>query len=683
MNFWYSSGLEKRGIIIRVKTILFFAVAFSYGATAFSQDPCSFPGNKKDAEEYEHIVKSSKPRTAKIRELTEKGADFLDNSRLLFEIGRIQFLMAEDQEIPDYDDAQKSLEGAQKFCQELNPLLDYYLGIIYYYKQDYKRSLKSFNRFLLQSTNPDDKDHQLKLEDVRKSVSTIEQEMREYQKVYAPSELITPELLRKVSTPSSEYLPMLSPDNSLLLFTRKYKKEIKGDPFPREVEEFSLANRTSDSMEFDEGKALPPPFNEWGNYGGASISVNNKELFITVCIQLESGYKNCDIFTTKYELYQPDPKDPRLYYHWTDLKNIGTAINSSDTWEAQPSISPDGRTLYFSKYGADTRETDLYFSERDATGEWKPAVAFPEPINSAGHDKAPFMHQDGKTLYFSSTGRIGEGGFDIYYTIKVDSVNWSRPKTVGRPICTENDEHGMMVSTDGKYAVFASNGSNTGAEQYDIYYVEMPEKGRPEEIIFIKGKLDSATASTHLRLKDAQGNTLREIEFAKDDGAYVAIINRKDLKEPLVLNVEQDGVAFQARIIDSTRVQHGTVDNEHMLVNQIQSNNPYTIEDIHFESNSAVIMDGSKFMLNEFSRFLMKNASYSVVIQGHTDNSGDKDNNLRLSNERALSVKNYLISKGVPTSRLDHKGFGDTIPLESNSTQKGRAKNRRTEFILK
>lgn len=648
----------------------------------FAQDPCSIPGDKKQSEGIEVLLKSKLSLEGKKDQLLELTAEFPENGRLWFEIARLQFLEAEKQEIPDFDLALSNFEKCQDICPDLNPLLDYYLGIIYYSKADYRSSLKSFNNFLLSPKNPWDKDHELKLQDVKESVGVIEQEMKATQRTFSVDEHSQPQKMMRVSTDKSEFLPMLSPDNSLLFFTRKYDRPDRSGVGMREVEEFTSANKLPGKFEFDQGKAMEAPFNKGGNYGGATVSINNKELFITVCVPTESGYKNCDIFETSYVQYRPDPASDRMAYHWTALKNLGPNVNTPATWEAQPSISPDGKTLYFTRYGKETKETDLYFAQRGEQGKWGIAQPFPESINTAGNDKAPFMHQDGKTLYYASTGRGGEGGFDIFMTTKLDSLNWSPPKNIGLPVNTPADEHGMLVSTDGKYAVFATNGGDIGSAPYDLYCVELPGKARPDDIVLIKGKIDSASENTHLQLKNTAGQIIREIQLDKDDGAYATIIHRLEMKEALILGVEQEGAAFEARIIDTTRVVDGTVDNEVMQVNVLTANQAYTIEDINFETNSSVVMESSKLILIEFARFLMKNPSYRVVIQGHTDNVGDKDKNFRLSIDRALSVKNYLISKGVPPSRLEHKGFGDTQAIQSNESSVGRAKNRRTEFLL-
>lgn len=648
----------------------------------FAQEPCGY-STKKFEQSVEEILKSKTSDEGKIDLLLDKADNNGESALLWFELGRLQFLQAENAESPQYGPALRSLEKSYELCPELNPLLDYYLGIIYYANQDFKKSLQRFKKFVESEKNPWDKGHESKLQDVKSSIPQIEQEMKADTRFISAEEAVKASKLMKVSTALSEYLPALSPDNSILLFTRKKVSSGMGELTEREIEEFTEAHKDENAFSFDLGTPLPPPFNQGGNYGGATMSVNNREMFLTVCIPLESGYKNCDIYSTRYTKYRPDPKSTEMAWQWTDLKNLGPKINSEMSWEAQPSISSDGQTLYFAKFEKDkTRNIDLYYSTKDATGEWQEAQPMPAPINSDAADKAPFIHPDGKSLYFSSGGHKGEGGLDIYLSTKVDSVNWSNPVNVGLPVNSAGDEHGLLVSTDGKYALYSSNAADGGNSPFDIYYVELPAKARPEEIIFIRGKVDSASADTKLELKNMEGAKIRDIEIDQSDGVYAAVISKKELQKPLILGIDQQGAAFEAQIIDESKVKNGTIDNESMQVNSMQSNQPYTIKDINFKTNSAEVLDISKPILNEFAKFLQKNPSISVEIRGHTDNTGDPASNRELSVQRALSVEKYLISKGVPASRLSHQGFGDSEPIDSNGTEKGKARNRRTEFVI-
>ncbi len=678
MKGFFISRLHMLTTLRLVWISLFTCLLWCNGAAG--QDACDWPGSKKDQKKCIEILEKGGSDTDKIESLTELSEGFTSSGKLWFELGKLQFMAAEKKETNDYEIAKKSLVKAEELCPKINPLLNYYLGIIYYSEKKHQESIDQFKVFLSYPTNPSDKYHYQKLMDVERSIPQIEQEKFKANAAVNVDQKIQPKKINKASTSKSEYLPVLSPDNQILLFTRKYSQVQRGMAELKEVEEFTLATRIDTGFVFDEGIKLEEPFNKGGNYGGASLTLTNKEMFLTVCLPTESGYKNCDIFYTRKEKFLKDTVTREMAMRWSKLINLGDQINAPDSWEAQPSISPDGKTLYYTKYGTTTQETDLYYSVKDSAGNWSKGEAITS-LNSKGHDKAPFIHTDGKTLYFSSTGRKGNGGFDIYKTTGQGN-SWSEPENIGYPINTSGDEHGLLVSTDGHYAVFATNTSNIQSGVYDLYYIELPQKVRPEEIVLIKGTLDSAKTETQLQLKDLDGNVIQDIQVDTDDGAYATVLTKSQLDQSLVLEVEQDGAAFEARIINPAKAVGGTIDNKAMQVSALKSNQPYTISDINFKTNSAEVLSESKIILNEFAKFLLKQASLKVEIRGHTDNVGDKIKNQELSIERALSVKQYLIQQGVPASRLSHRGFGDENPIDSNTSEKGRAKNRRTEFYV-
>jgi len=643
------------------------------------QDPCSLMSNRKQSAMIQEIIQQKSSDTEKLDRLQEKSEQLAENPRFQTEIGILQFKLAEQEGTNNFDPALESFQKALQLCDKVNPQVYYYLGVIHYSREQYTDALRNFKQFLTFQTNEEDKAHEAKLIDVENAIPVIEKELKQAKWKGATKDLPKPKRLTKLSTERSEYLPMLSPDNSRIYFTRKFMRANRGMATQTEVEEFSVGYRLpEDEMVFDMGIAMKPPFNQGGNYGGVTLSSTNKELYITVCLPTETGYKNCDIYYSKYVKFKSDTGAAE--FRWLELKEIGDKVNTPTGWEAQPSLSPDGRTLYFSRYNKNTKETDLYYSEKDSTGTWQEALPM-ESINSGGHDKAPFMHQDGKTLYFASSGRgDAEGGFDIYYSVR-DTLGWSKPKNIGPAVNTPADEHGMLVSSDGKYAIFAANEQEMAP--YDIFYLELPEQYRPEAMVFIKGVVENSTEETRLQLKNEQGELVRELELDKEDGSYTTMLKKTELKKPLVLGIQQKGVIFEARVIDTTKVVNGLVVNDNLTVNEISADKPYTIHDINFETNSSTVKPASLPMLNEFARFLMQNPGYRVSIYGHTDNVGSTDANLSLSVDRALSVKSYLITKGVPTGRIDHKGFGDTKPMETNSTEAGRSKNRRTEFVLR
>ena len=559
----------------------------------------------------------------------------------------------------------------------------YYLGLIAYGRQDYPGALEAFNQYI--HFPPDDpskfsKDADKKYDDVKEVISEIEF----YADFFGNPVPFEPVVVKNVSTRGDEYLPMISPDNEIIFFTRKFRKKAKGDLFEKEVEVFMWSFRPDLISEFSEGEALPPPFNLGDHYGGVSISVNNKELYVTVCKPRSDGYNNCDIYMSRYEKTF-DEKYMTWDWKWSELVNLGPNINTNDGWEAQPSITADGQVLYFATARESSIEhsVDIYMAKRNPDGSWGKAMPLPGIINTAGNEKSPFMHTDSKTLYFATDSRMGAGGYDIYYT-RLDSVNnWTKPKNIGYPINSDKDEHGLIVSTDGKTAYYATNRLQ-GIGGYDIYRFEVPVEAKPEKVILVKGRVaeedDAGMQMTKITLKNLKTHAITDVPIDMDDGKYAIVVNVE--KDDYLLQIEKEDAAFKAKVLSAARSESIGVVEVDFEPKTLKVGSDYVIDDIYYETNSADIDETSKFVLDAFAAYLLRHPNLRVMILGHTDNVGDDLANYALSADRAFTVKEYLESKGVPASRLEFKGYGETKPIAKNDTPEGRALNRRTEFRI-
>ena len=297
-----------------------------------------------------------------------------------------------------------------------------------------------------------------------------------------------PVLIEQVSSELDEYFPMISPDNDLMFFTRKVNRKNLGDISDNVVEEFTVAERLSPNENiFNYGSPLPVPFNDGSffNYGTASLSADNKEMVICACrkeLVYNQNYLNCDLYTTTYKRTGKGGND----YQWTPLINMGSGINTKDGWEAQPSLSADGKTLFYTTSRKGSINNDIYIAIKQDDGTWSEGRPFNE-INTAGKDKSPFFHQDGETLYFvseCSEERPGVGGLDIFYIRKTET-GWTKPENIGYPINTTGEELGLFVSAKGDLAYYSSyqNGN------WNIYGFDLYVKAQPKSVVIIKGQL--------------------------------------------------------------------------------------------------------------------------------------------------------------------------------------------------
>lgn len=659
-----------------------------WSGALLAQDQCEPTENKKAlklVEQSENEKKyDARQRYAFLKEALEEDPDCIE---CYFGLGETSFRRAQMGE-SSYQVPIDYFEAIVARCEHYHSDVYYYLGVAYYAGQDFKKALEHFTSFIEFPDEPEKmaKDYNRKYEDVEEILPEIEF----YAEFLNNPVPFNPTILSGVSTQWDEYLPMLSPDNMQLYFTRKLEKKSKGDLYGREVEEFTISERSGPRGDFDAGKALPPPFNVGDNYGGVSLSVDNREMIITICRPGKMGYTNCDLYSTHYQMVFNE-RLGKEEMNWGELVNLGPNVNTEDGWEAQPSLSADGKTLYFatarenSTPDADGNPTiDIYYSRRGDDGSWGVAKSVGETINTGGHEKSPFMHTDSKTLYFSCDSRPGAGGYDIYYARQQEDDSWTKPKNIGIPINTADDEHGLIVSTDGKLAYYASSGIK-GARGLDIVSFEVPKKARPEKIILVKGEMrdkqGEIVTDARVELHYAESKRVDRVPVNEESGEYVAVVNVEH--EDVVMTIEKEGHAFEAHVYtkESAEESNGVAELK-SEVKEIEVGEPYTINDIFYSTNSAAIDEKSKLILNQFARYLNQNPKMKVEIVGHTDNRGDEEMNMLLSHERAFEVKKHLEDQGVEGNRLTYKGYGPTKPVADNSTEEGRAKNRRTEFII-
>ena len=497
----------------------------------------------------------------------------------------------------------------------------------------------------------------------------------------------SPMIVTSVSSELDEYFPMLSPDNDLLFYTRKVDRTRLGEIAQNVVEEFTVSNKSNHSYEFSFGDPLRPPFNDgsFHNYGSATLSVDNKEMIICACKKervYNQNYLNCDLYSTKFKRSGARGND----FVWSPLINLGENINTKDGWEAQPSLSSDGKILFFTSIRKGSRDNDIYISLRQNDGSWGKARPFDE-INTAGKDKSPFFHQDGQTLYFvssTSAERKGMGGLDIFYIRKTDS-GWTEPKNIGYPINSAQDELGLFVSTSGRIAYFSSFQN----DNWNIYSFELYEEARPEEVIILKGTVKNEDGSIAKDAKvqinyDGDEGLKEIIKVNEDDGSYATVVKVKKA-ENISVTVDKKGSSFAISRIETKDIIN-KLDKpaiiEEMKVKPIKDGEKYELEDILYNTESYELSNESKFTLRCFKDYLLRNPTYTIRIEGHTDDLGDAQKNLALSQNRAAEVKEYLMKLGVDASRLSSVGYGESRPKLPNINSANRMKNRRTEFKL-
>ena len=265
-----------------------------------------------------------------------------------------------------------------------------------------------------------------------------------------------------VNTKDEEYVNMLSFDGSQLLFTRKMSLN-------NSIQKESLFVSQWDGEQWSEPQQLAfSVFPEDVDPAAAFISADGKKLYLTGC-----GWRrdsSCDLYVSEMVDGQ-----------WSMPQAIRGSVNTN-SWESQPCVSSDGRELYF--VSRRNGNADIYRSLRNSDGTWSEPQNLGVPINTKGTEMAPFLHPDGRTLYFSSDKHIGMGGFDLFMSRRGEDGQWQQPVNLGFPINTSGDEINFFVAADGKTA-FVSSQRDGGNGGYDIYTFELPEEIRSDSANYL------------------------------------------------------------------------------------------------------------------------------------------------------------------------------------------------------
>lgn len=475
-----------------------------------------------------------------------------------------------------------------------------------------------------------------------------------------------------INSDDPEYFPSLSVDGSIMVFTRRIKDvmTIYGNREAIEQEDFYISY-------FEDGhwtlaRNMGKPVNTELNEGAQNISADGRLLFYTMCDNVENGFGSCDLY---YSI--------RIGKEWSYPENCGRIINSAD-WDSQPSVSGDGKYLFFSSSRPGGQGSyDLWMATMGDDGYWESPVNLGATINTPGSEQCPFIHPDGKTLYFSSDGHPGMGSSDLFYSRMDEYGNWSEPVNLGYPINTNTKEISLMVSADGKTAFYSSDrGHKVG--QFDIYTFQLPEESSAEPVSYVKAivtdEMSGLPIEAKIQLVDiTDGDIISNSTSDAQNGQFLVVL---PLGGEYGLFVQKEGYLFHS---ENFSLKNALPDQPYVInvkLQPVQAGEVLTLKNIFFESGSAALLGSSQTELHKLLELMQKNPTMTIQVSGHTDNVGAETDNQKLSLARALSVKNFLIQNGISESRITYKGFGESKPIDTNDTESGKANNRRTEIVI-
>jgi len=548
------------------------------------------------------------------------------------------------------------LSKAQKGSD--NPLIDFRLGEAFYKLGMYSEALSFYDKYKVNKNIPEERQFLLacKIASCKFALESIENPVK-----FEPNRLD-----ESINSKSDEYWPTPTLDGRHLVFTRLMK-----DSLSRPQEDFFMAQ--IDSLEW-EVKPLSD-VNTPDNEGAQTLSADSKIMFFTACNRPE-GFGSCDIYFSRF-----------INGRWSEPRNAGSPLNTR-YWEAQPSFSSDNRWLYFSsnrpggKGKKDIWRIEFMGFSEGGNPQWGQALNM-EAVNTEGDEISPFIHANNRNFYFASDTHVGMGGFDLFSAMIDETGMISDLKNMGYPINTYRDDMGLTINSIGDIAYFSS--AREADHGLDIFSFNLDRGLQPQPVTYVKATVTNKKTHEPIAAEIELVNLNSKVEKSRiqraDENGEVMLA--LPLRRNYAFNVSEEGFLFYSQSMQladaNTLTDPIILDIE---LEPIEVGAQMELYNIYFETDSFRILPQSEPELQKLVAFLKNNNALRVQIQGHTDSTGNPENNLELSKQRANSVVEYLVNNQVALNRLEYEGYGDTRPIASNETPEGRRQNRRTTIKI-
>ncbi|MFN5844288.1 MAG: OmpA family protein, partial [Flavobacteriia bacterium] len=483
-----------------------------------------------------------------------------------------------------------------------------------------------------------------------------------------PKGLTREKLASTVNTDVSDRTPLITPDGRTLYFIRGGNANNYGGSDNDDIY-FSLMD---DQGNWQESVCMGYPINNSSPNSVISISPDNNTLFLMHQYTSDGKFKGGGFsYTTRTE------------NGWSVPQDIVVENYYNEGGSNEFCFSADKQVLICAIRTKQTvGSNDLYVSFRKEDGTYTEPLNMGNVINSTGWEVSPFLASDGKTLYFSSPGHAGYGSNDVFVSKRLDDTwtNWSTPKNLGLDVNTPFWDTYFSVPASGEYAYVVSN---TGKSD-DIYRIKLSPEFKPEPVIIISGRVLNAKTKEPLQAtinySDINNSLKSGIASSEPkNGAYKLALPAGKNYQFLAV---KEGFYPNAENIDLRDLKvYGEIQRD-LYLSPLAVGEVIRLNNLFFDFAKADLKNESKAELERVVSLLKNNPSMKIEIGGHTDNVGDDASNLKLSQQRVLSVVNYLVSNGIPSSQLSSKGYGEQKPVADNTSDAGRAKNRRVEFTI-
>jgi outer membrane protein OmpA-like peptidoglycan-associated protein len=457
-----------------------------------------------------------------------------------------------------------------------------------------------------------------------------------------------------------QYFPVLTADSRKILFTKR------DGLANNEHEDIFVSYYNEDSLAWEPPRSIDSSINSVYNEGTCTISADGKILIFTSC-QMPDSFGDCDLYISY-----------KVNDEWQRPTNMGKHVNSR-VWDSQPSLSADGRILFFSSnrrggFGG----KDIWFSLRMPDGSWAEAQNLGDKVNTSKDEVSPFIYFNNEILFFASEGHIGFGGLDLFIS-RVRTGEFEDPVNLGFPINDHQDQLALFLTAQRDYAYYTETVFNNGVQEGSfLYKFKFPEHiDLGERLMVTEGKVLNKNTGKPIQAKLslvdlATDSTLYQFESDGRTGEFTMLYPDKPASG---LYVEKQGYLPKIYNVDRDSLQNKkSLDVE---LTPVAAGEEFTFENIFFDFDKDDLRPESRSSLKRLISFMNNNPSLKILISGHTDNVGSGSYNKDLSLRRAERVKAFLISNAISEERLSTIGLGSSKPVVGNDSPENRALNRR------
>lgn len=490
-----------------------------------------------------------------------------------------------------------------------------------------------------------------------------------------PKDIQKENLGQTVNSPGQEVAPVISPDGRTLYFTRNFNKANLGSPDRQDVWYSTLQAGGGAASGWSEAVNIGPPINNIGDNAISSMAPDGRTAYLINVYRPDGGLSFGISKSVRTKTGWSQPVECR----------IANNYNLHEKNQLEFCVSPDGRVMILAVQRKDTRgNRDLYLTRQKADNSWSEPVSLGNVINTADSESSPFLAADSRTLYFTSAGHPGYGNGDIFVSRRLDDSwsNWSEPENLGPSINTPEWDGYFTIPASGDYAYLSSRAGSVGED--DIFRLKLFPAIKPDPVAIVSGQVLDATtkkpvsAAVVASLFSEHQETAK-VDYNPDMGEYKLILPAQKV---YALTASREGYFPTTETLDLSKEKRFRDIRRNLYVAKIDSGRKIVMREVLFQQSQAVLLPGSSEELDRVVGMLESHPAMELLVEGHTDNQGDWEPNMKLSEDRVRVVKEYLTAKGIAQNRIQTKAWGPSKPIASNETEEKRKLNRRVEFTI-